>query len=859
MILGDDGKYYLDEEKTVEMTPEIIKSIYKNFEEISFFNITKTKDIIFNKKNFTFKYKNGIIVYIDKNMKENQIQVGSIKVIFRANKEDNIRYIFSVEQFEKNLEIFKITFPWSFDTIVSNKKIEQLIERNDINSSVIVQNIVFDELKDTKKNIPEKFIDLSKYINYYLKDDIDIQNYEENDFLDKNIFTINPESRIQFYSKGSRLLFIQMIMNKFSKGEKEYFFTGLHSTGKTFTLLMINFAKIDKTKIIYFNLETLKTTEKFLEIIIYESQYFFDKIEDWKKAFISLKDKISDVRNCLNIIATLIELFVKEYVKEGINYIIILDQIKFKQIGDNEYENINLIRNMAQKNKNLYLIGCCSINYKGVKDMLFYKWTKLESEIKDKNIPYINYISSSQFNENNCSNKNLNKYLHLLGNTPRFKNIEDKLNSKIVNLFIKKTKKKILKFYNSKGFYEFKIIEKIPVMKKFAVVETFLNELAKIPFKYFNINENDYSIDYSCPIIKKVFEEILEEKKLYTKYNASNNNDSEKGWYFEKRVIFKIRTTNLLPNKYYIDNSYLIDTIFLPCKVNDLDLSENSFFYFKYSNVKRYDCAIYLGKKKEFLLIQISINKPKNKLDEYSENFKSDIDDLQGFITKNDLKVNQYSLLFILDFKNYNIQENLNIIKKSEFSFCCFDLDNNQFIGEIKDVYKIPYEKDPKKEIKLSSTIYEFGKIDYSFDYDYKGKYHKYYVEKNMTLERFFNEIFDEEIKAEFKEKTKINLLQYYFSSFRLDAATAFLKYNTSFKKGTKLLFLNYMEDQIYYGIGKTKSDLEWNLYDVRLRYVNNKLKKNLNNMICLLFVDKKFTYPLISNLLDDRLKKSKK
>ena len=50
MILGDDGKYYLDEEKTVEMTPEIIKSIYKNFEEISFFNITKTKDIIFNKK-----------------------------------------------------------------------------------------------------------------------------------------------------------------------------------------------------------------------------------------------------------------------------------------------------------------------------------------------------------------------------------------------------------------------------------------------------------------------------------------------------------------------------------------------------------------------------------------------------------------------------------------------------------------------------------------------------------------------------------------------------------------------------------------------------------------------------------------
>ena len=67
------------------------------------------------------------------------------------------------------------------------------------------------------------------------------------------------------------------------------------------------------------------------------------------------------------------------------------------------------------------------------------------------------------------------------------------------------------------------------------------------------------------------------------------------------------------------------------------------------------------------------------------------------------------------------------------------------------------------------------------------------------------------------------------------------------------------MEDQIYYGIGKTKSDLEWNLYDVRLRYVNNKLKKNLNNMICLLFVDKKFTYPLISNLLDDRLKKSKK
>ena len=133
--------------------------------------------------------------------------------------------------------------------------------------------------------------------------------------------------------------------------------------------------------------------------------------------------------------------------------------------------------------------------------------------------------------------------------------------------------------------------------------------------------------DFSCPIIKRAIEELLEKNELKEKILDINY---ELDWFFEKAVIYTIRVTNLLVNKYYIDNSYLITTIFLPYEIKNLDLNENSLFYFDYCNIRRYNCAIYLCSEKALLLIKISKRIPKNKLDEYNNiNFLKDLEDIK--------------------------------------------------------------------------------------------------------------------------------------------------------------------------------------------------------------------------------------
>ena len=142
-----------------------------------------------------------------------------------------------------------------------------------------------------------------------------------------------------------------------------------------------------------------------------------------------------------------------------------------------------------------------------------------------------------------------------------------------------------------------------------------------------------------------------------------------------------MRVTNLIPKKYYIDNSYLITTIFLPHKVEDLDHKENSLFYFEYCNIKRYDCAIYLGLEKVFLLIQISINKSKIKLDQYNQqNFETDLEDMQKFIKINNLKVKKYYLLFILLYSNYIGEKELEAIKEKGFPYIRYDIDEKNLL-----------------------------------------------------------------------------------------------------------------------------------------------------------------------------------
>ena len=83
-----------------------------------------------------------------------------------VEKQAHVRYIFTYEQFEKNLEFFKISFPWSEDTIVTKNKIIESIKKNDKRFFITIENINFKSLEKPNVLYLNKFGDLSKYINY---------------------------------------------------------------------------------------------------------------------------------------------------------------------------------------------------------------------------------------------------------------------------------------------------------------------------------------------------------------------------------------------------------------------------------------------------------------------------------------------------------------------------------------------------------------------------------------------------------------------------------------------------------------------------------------------------------------------
>ena len=142
---------------------------------------------------------------------------------------------------------------------------------------------------------------------------------------------------------------------------------------------------------------------------------------------------------------------------------------------------------------------------------------------------------------------------------------------------------------------------------------------------------------------------------------------------------------------------------------------------------------------------------------------------MQRFIKINKLKVNKYYLLFILLYSNYKKSENRKIINDGGFSYALFDLDENKFKGETeKNLFEIPNAKNSIiNNIDSNTIFFEFGKDKFSFNYNYKGKYNKYYVEKYMSLERFFNEVFDEIIKEDFKNSTKFDFSGFYLESYK--------------------------------------------------------------------------------------------
>ena len=405
--------------------------------------------------------------------------------------------------------------------------------------------------------------------------------------------------------------------------------------------------------------------------------------------------------------------------------------------------------------------------------------------------------------EKNNENLEDNKFLELLGNLPRFLNIKDLLNKKIINILTKKIKEKIEKFYNKDKFLSISELKKLKINEPFEDANAFKTFLDRIPFKYFLIDIKKRKVDYAYPLVKTAISELLE---TYNLKNFKCNNEAERGWIFERKVIDAIKTTHIFDDK-YIDNYIEIPTIFRKYKIEDkyFDLSENTLFYFKYFNVRRYDCAIYLSEMKMFLLLQISKLKSECQLKKYNkDNLQKDLDDMQKFIKINKLDVNDYFLLFVLDEDNYRKEENYKTIEKYKLKYCLYNSDKNCFVGFPKNFNKIDYSE--KNKINLNdedAKLFEFGIRENSFIYDNIQGIFSLYAEKGMTFKDFIEQTLEENVIEKFREFIKIEEERYILSKIYYLINKNYREDSFETEDKTNILFFNLSNNIIYLGKGK--------------------------------------------------------
>ncbi len=824
MELREDGKYYLDGE--TEFTYDLFCEITDQFNIKFFYNKEKIYKNI-NGKTFNFYMEKGLFC-ISKKDEDNptKLSFNPINCKFIVSGKEYPIYIYTFEQYQKIKKYLGLTFPWSNTINISDKNIRKRIY--DLNN----KNIVIQEIDLFKNNYEEpninekKFKNLSKFIHCYIKNKINFNEYEESKFIDKSKYNINPNSEYIFFDKNEKYKF------NFDDGEKEFFFTGPYSIGKTFSLLEYKLNSIlDKTqKIAYYNLEALSKEKNYFEIIAYESRNLFENNEDWKEIFLEISNL--GIKEYFDILIKLIELIPnKKSFRKNIKYIYILDQIKFKYIEEDNYEfkKINKIREIIKNINNYYLIGCCSINYHGVKTMLFNNWFHQDNDNKQLNlrIPKIYYFR--KFQQKNNRN---NKYLNLLGNLTGFRHIKNNLDSKYINIMCKRIKKKLLKFYNDNENIAISKLKQLKskINKSIEIKKDYQKLLDVTPIKYFIIDNQNNTIDYLYPLVQVAIEEIINTSEL-NKFNGATNNEKE--WYFKRKVIYDIKTTHII-NDIYIDNYYQIKSIFLKDKINDsnFDKNENSLFYFQYCNALRYDCAVYLGNENALLLIQIVLYKNKKQIEIYNDNnFQKDINSMQKFLRINNLEIRNYYLLFIFNKDEYSLSD-FDTIKSKYFKYNIYDLENSCFFKKENNYYQINYLPSNIIDDERENDSLKFSKRDGSFCYN-SNEIFQYYIYKGMTLEEFMEQIFGDDIDSPeiiFNLKGK----DFFFKNKYTYNDNYYNDMNDS--TGDEIFFIAFIEDKIYFGnaiINKISTKINLKVYDIFLKiFIENVHSNSLTGFI---------------------------
>ena len=720
--------------------------------------IKKTYIQINSKKFIIFKQTNLILVTTKESKSEPTYLIKNpIKIKFQLKIKKVEKTIYSQTQFNKILEYYEIDFPiYDNRLLLKNKFAYYYYSIHEIINFDFEE--VFKEKADIEAKIKNKqslsFRDLSKYINLYVKSNIDLNNYVEKDYIKFNEF--DPNSLFNYYEHNNREKFASLF--EFFEGTlKERFLTGPHGIGKTFSLLYLLISNKIENNIIYseeieneikylrnkyqiykayFNLKTLTKQENYIEIIIYETRYLFNDKKDYQNFYKELYNKLIN-KNYLLFIFTIFGKFVELYPDKKV--IIILDEFKYKD--ENDIDELNEIRDLVENSSNLYLIVCSSLNYKGVKTSLIFH---LNKNNYDKRIP--NYILYNELTDNKLLFP-YNKYLEKLNYFPQYCEIKNILSQKVLNLLKKQIKEKIKKFYENKENEMIKNLEKL-VVDKILDKNQFEDILKTFPIKYLKIDLKNRKFHYLFPLAKIAIDELIYSHEL--KERISDNKLKER-WIFENTLFNYISETNKFLD-FYIDKSYRVDTIFneeiLP---SDFSLEENTLFSFKFSNVKRYNGAIYFGDKKILVLIQASINKTEKSIKKYnSQNMLNDLLEIQPFLRQNNIIPQHYYLLFIFDYDNYSNNESYHkALKNYNFQYIYFDSTNLKIIN--KGFYKFNYEINFNNNLK-GKTFLKIGKAERfiftkNFYFEklnncYNGPI--FYAYKGMTFNDFIDEIFDD-------------------------------------------------------------------------------------------------------------------
>ena len=555
--------------------------------------------------------------------------------------------------------------------------------------------------KNSKKNSEYYLSELNININLF-QDKIGLDNEKYFHFKDRHVIINSIEKFVKKKSENN----IDNII---------YCFYGSYSSGKSTTLLFLNFHW--NICSIYLNLKVLKNSFPnylFWDIIFKDSLYLFIKNQSEDEYFNFISEFYKENKEEKSLFKIILNLLDKIVEKECI---VFLDQFS-SSIENDIYRKLEVyLKKIATKdNIKIKIIVCSSINDKDLRKIH-------ESYIFEENSS--NFFKFDYFPRNEIDQEDIKLSLK----DDKLKKI---LKDKFDNIFlygqlIEKCTDNITKFINdcksnikNKIFEFFQLLNIENNVYEFEIIRSNLNEplsfdeakkLSKyIPYKYFNLikikeyDNDEPRIKINCyfPLIKEIWEEIIVEKTFIFFSGEISQ--------FEGKIVGTILELNFKYHCLKNKNSLNIDSIIEVQKIvemNKIISSETNdynnkviFFTQAQENAAHYDFSVFDGKNpinKKFCLVQVKKGYTNNK------------------VNQNTVLGDYYAI------KN-NLSKNFNI-KPDKVYLCYIGLINDTIMKKIKNNEK--RDKNTKSCLKLYNFC-NSNKIKILFFHPIKNYFYKY-------------------------------------------------------------------------------------------------------------------------------------